>query len=179
MANENQDLAVRILPYDSKAPEIFKEIRRFIYNIIPYQIEVEHIGSTAVPGLGGKGIVDTLIITNKEYMQRIVETLEFKGYKYNPQGGTPMERLFASGPYKYRGKELHIHVHITFFRSKEHRDKLLFRNYLRKHLDEAKRYYELKKQWSKEAGTDSSKYTELKTRYINETLEKARKEVGE
>jgi len=178
MVGENRDLAVRILPYDSKAPEIFEEIRRFICDVIPYQVEVEHIGSTAVPGLGGKGIIDILIITKKEYMQSIVEILESKGYKYNPQGGTPPERLFVSGPYKYHGKELHIHIHITFFGSKEHRDKLLFRDYLRKHPDEAKRYYELKKQWSKEAGPDGSKYTELKTQYIEEILEKAKKEAG-
>lgn len=175
MADENRDLAVRILPYDSKAPEIFEEIRRFIYNMIPNQIEVEHIGSTAVPGLGGKGIIDILIITKKEYMQRIVEILESKGYKFDPQAGTPTERLFVSGLYKRCGKELHVHIHITFSGSKEHRDKLFFRDYLRKYPHEAQRYYKLKKQLSKEAGSDRSKYTELKTSYINEVLERARK----
>ncbi len=175
---EKRDLAVRILPYDGKAPEIFEEIKQFIFDSIPCEIEVEHIGSTAVPGLGGKGVIDTLIITRKENMKRIVEILESKGFRYNPQGGSPPERLFVSGPFEYQGKELHIHIHITYFGSKEHRDKILFRDYLRKHPEEAKRYYELKKQWSIEAGPDGSKYTELKTKYIEEVLKKARKEEG-
>jgi len=174
---KKQDLAVRIVPYDGKAPQIFEEVKRFLFNTIPHQIEVEHIGSTAVVGLGGKGIIDVLIITKQKYMRKIVELLESKGYKYNPEGGTVPERLFVSGPYKYKEKELHIHIHITFFGSREHKDKLLFRDYLRRHPDEARNYFELKKHWSMEAGSDGSKYTELKASYINKVLERARKEL--
>lgn len=177
--DENRGSAVRISPYDGEAPEIFEGIRRFIRGIVPYEIEVEHVGSTAVPGLGGKGIIDTLIVTKEEHMGRIVEILESKGYRYNPRGGAPPERLFVSGPYEHRGRELHIHIHITPFGSREHRDKLLFRDYLRRHPDEARRYHELKKLWSEEAGSDGSRYTELKARYINGVLEKARREAGE
>lgn len=181
MADESQELGVKILPYDSKAPEIFDEIKQFIHKLIPYPIEVEHVGSTAVVGLGGKGIVDILIITKQEYMQKIIKLFESVGYRFNPEPGfgTFPERLFISGSYKYKERELHVHFHITFLGSNEHRDKLLFRNYLRRHSDEAKRYYELKKRWSIEAGSDRPKYTELKTSYINEVLEKARKETAD
>jgi GrpB-like predicted nucleotidyltransferase (UPF0157 family) len=144
MANENQGLAVSILPYDSKAPEIFEAIKQFICDIIPYQIGVEHIGSTVIVGLGGKGIIDILIITRQEYMWKIVELLESKGYKYNPEASIIPDR-----------------------------------DYLRQHLDEAPNYYELKKQWSIAAGSDRIKFSELKTVYINEVLEKARKELKE
>jgi len=171
--------AIRILPYDSKAHEIFKGIKQFICNVIPYQVEVEHIGSTAVVGLGGKGIIDILIITSREYTLKIVKLLESKGYKHNPQAGTIPERLFVSGPYRYKERELHIHIHITFSGSKEHKDKLLFRDYLRRHPEESETYFELKKQWSTEAGLDGSKYTEFKASYINKVLEKARRETGD
>lgn len=175
MSNEGQE-AVKILPYDEEAPKIFEEIKRFVCNAIPYKIGVEHIGSTAVPGLGGKGIIDVLIIAKKGDMQKIVEILESKGFRYNPGGGSPPERLFVSGPFRYRGRDLHIHIHITYFGSKEHIDKILFRDYLRRHQEEARRYYELKKRWSEEAGEDRAKYTKLKTAYILEVLEKARRE---
>jgi len=68
---------------------------------------------------------------------------------------------------------------MTFFGSNEQKDKLLFRDYLRGHPAEAKTYYELKKQWSMEAGQDRPKYTKLKTTYIDTVLEKARKEIGD
>lgn len=176
MTDENHDLAVRILPYDSKSPEIFQKIHQFICDVIPFQIEVKHTGSTAVAGLGGKGFIDILIVAKKGHMRKVVELLESKGYRYNPEAGTVPEKLFVSGPYTYNERELHIHIHITFFGRKEHKDKLLFRDYLRHHSDEAKTYYDLKKQWSTKAGSDGSKYTELKTSYINKVLEKARGE---
>ena len=53
MSDEDQE-AVRILPYDEEAPKIFEEVKRFVLKEIPCKIEVEHIGSTAVPGLGGR-----------------------------------------------------------------------------------------------------------------------------
>jgi len=56
---------------------------------------------------------------------------------------------------------------------------LLFRDYLRKYPGEAKRYFELKGRWSGMSGLDGSEYVELKTQYIGEVLEKARKELGE
>jgi GrpB-like predicted nucleotidyltransferase (UPF0157 family) len=175
-ALEDRDLAVRVLPYDGKAPLIFEQIRQFVRNVVPYTVEVEHIGSTAVPGLGGKGIIDILTVTNRENMPKIVEILESKGYKHNAQADTIPEKLFVSGPYKYNERELHIHIHITFFGSKEHKDKLLFRDFLRRHPNEAETYFKLKQQASREAGSDGAKYTELKKSYINEVLEKARKE---
>ena len=176
MSEEDKDLAVKIVEYNNNAPLIFKKIKQFLLRIIPYKIEVEHIGSTAVKGLGGKGIIDILIVTKREYMQKIVELLESSRYKYNPDASTISEKLFVSGPYWYKEKDLHIHIHITFFESKEHKDKLLFRDYLRGHPEEAKTYYELKKKWSLEAVPDRPKYTELKSSYIRKVLDIAREE---
>jgi len=68
---------------------------------------------------------------------------------------------------------------VTFFGSGEHRDKFLFRDYFRKYLGEAKRYFELKGRWSGMAGLDGSEYVELKAQYVGEVLGKAGKELGE
>jgi len=70
---------VKILPYDGRAPEIFEEIKRFICSAIPFEVEVEHVGSTAVPGLGGKGIIDVLVVTRREFMDRVVEIWCLRG----------------------------------------------------------------------------------------------------
>ena len=177
MPTKTQNLAVKIIPYDSEAPEIFGKIKRSISNVIPdeIKIEIEHIGSTSVVGLGGKGIIDVLIITEREYMRKIVELLVANGYKYNPEACTE-ERLFVSGPFKYNENELHIHIHITFHGSKSCKDMLLFRDYLREHPEEAETYYALKKHWSIEAGLDGRKYTELKAQYIDQVLEKTKED---
>jgi len=181
MTSEEQEPAIKILPYDSKAPDKFEKIKAFICDLVPFSIEVEHIGSTAVVDLGGKEVIDVMIITEKENMRKIIELLESKGYKFNPEPGfgTFPERFFISGPFRYDDEELHVHYHITFSGSNEHKDKLLFRDYLKCHSDDARTYYNLKKEWSIKAGTDKIRFAELKTSYINEVLEKARKELRE
>ncbi len=169
---------VKLLDYDSTAPDKYMDIKNYLCRIIPFPVEVEHIGSTSVVGLGGKGIIDVLIVTTKETMMRVVETLQSNGYKFNPTPGFGVfpERYFISGPYLYRRENLHVHYHITFKGSNNHKDHVQFRDYLRKHPDEANRYFELKKKWALEANLDTGIYTELKTPYVAEVLKKARNE---
>ena len=69
-------------------------------------MEVEHVGSTVVPGLGEKGIVDVLIATRREFAEGVVEIFVSKGFRFNPEGGSPLERLFVSGSFNFRGEEL-------------------------------------------------------------------------
>ena len=176
MATKDPGMAVKIVPYDSHAPEIFRSVKQFIISIIPYNVEVEHVGSTAVTGLGGKGIIDILIITERrEHLAEIAEILRDNGFSHNPEIRHAEDRFFVSGPYRYKGNDLHIHIHITFHKSVTHGDMLAFRDYLRIHPEEAENYYELKKEWSREAGSNASRYTELKTTYINKLLDRARK----
>ncbi|MFH0815317.1 MAG: GrpB family protein [Methanobacteriota archaeon] len=167
---------VKLLDYDPTAPGKFNDIKSFLCSIIPFPIEVEHIGSTSVVGLGGKGVIDLLIIAKKESMMSIVEALETNGYQFNPKPGFGVfpERYFISGPFQYKGESLHVHYHITFHGSGEHIDHVQFRDYLRKHQDEADRYFALKKKWAMEANLETGIYTELKTPYVAEVLKKAR-----
>lgn len=81
MDAEKQKSTVKIVPYDSRAPEIFQSLKQYIGSIIPCDIEVEHIGSTAVVGLFGKGIIDILIIAKREQTPVVIEALEVNGYK--------------------------------------------------------------------------------------------------
>jgi GrpB-like predicted nucleotidyltransferase (UPF0157 family) len=178
MSDKEQASAIEISAYDPKAPSKFEKLKEFLLDLTPYPIEVEHIGSSAVVGLGGKRVIDTLVIVEENVMREIVTLLESKGYKFNPEQGFGIhpERFFISGPFIYEGEEIHVHYHITFPGSNEHRDKLLFRDHLRRHPIEAKTYYNLKKDWSVEAGPDKMRFAELKTPYITEVLERAREE---
>jgi GrpB-like predicted nucleotidyltransferase (UPF0157 family) len=179
MSDREKVSAIEILPYDPEAPDKFEKVKEFLLNLIPFSIEVEHIGSSAVVGLGGKRVIDTLVIVEESKMREIVNLLESKGYKFNPEQGSGIhpERFFISGPFMYKGGEIHVHYHITFPDSNEQKDKLLFRDYLRRHPIEAKTYYDKKKDWSAKAGPEKMRYAELKTPYIAEALERARKEL--
>jgi len=163
-----EDPHLKIVPYSSNYPQIFQAIKGYILNLIPYKIEVEHIGSAAVPGLGGRSIIDILILTEREQLEETAKLLEDEGFKRNPQSSSE-EKLFLSGPFKYNEERIHVHIHITFPGSQEHIEKILFRDYLIKHPDEAEKYYKLKEQWMQHA-KNIDKYRELKAPYINEVL---------
>src|SRR2546426_7593765 len=77
---------VSIVPYDPKWPELFRQEKEHLLSCLPADLirRVEHFGSTAVPGLAAKPIVDMLVeVTSlEEAKQRIVPILEAQGYDY-------------------------------------------------------------------------------------------------
>ena len=169
------DPHLRVEPYNREYPKIFEEIRLWILQVVPFEVEVEHVGSTAIAGLGGREIIDVLILADRKHLRKIAHLLEVKGFRMNPQSNLE-EKIFVSGPFNYKNKKFHVHIHITFFGSKEHREKIMFRDYLKRHSDEARRYYKLKKEWMKKARKNISKYGELKSSFIIEILKKAKEE---
>lgn len=168
-----------INPYDFESPQKYEAVKRFLMDLIHFPCEVEHVGSTSVEGLGGKRIIDILIICSKENMRNVVSLLESSGYKFNPEEGfgTFPERYFISGWFPYKNDEFHVHYHITFSGSYEHKDKLLFRNYLRKNYEIATEYYEKKKRGCIIDGNDI-RFAWDKTKYIKNILVKAEKEMN-
>lgn len=80
MLREN-DPHLAIVPYNDENSKIFERLKQYLCEVIPYEIEVEHIGSTSVPGLGGRDIIDVLILIEKRLMSRVVSLLESKGFR--------------------------------------------------------------------------------------------------
>ena len=80
MLREN-DPHLAIVPYSNENSKIFERLKQYLCEVIPYEIEVEHIGSTSVPGLGGRDIIDVLILIEKGLMSRVVSLLKSKGFR--------------------------------------------------------------------------------------------------
>ena len=59
----------KFIPYDSVYPGLFEKEKVFLKKILSNKIIVEHFGSTAVPGLGGKGVIDIYLLVAKELMK--------------------------------------------------------------------------------------------------------------
>jgi len=167
--------AITIKPYDSNLPFYFKKERNFLIKNLGGEFGIHHIGSSAVRGLGGKNVLDILLIApNKKKANAIVKRLEFMGYVQNKSGGDK-DRIFFNRSAFYK-KKIHVHLHIMWKTVKKYRDALAFRYYLRRHPEEAKKYYILKKIWAKKAGRIGRKYRNSKTDYIRNVLKKAKLE---
>ena len=87
-------MAISLVPYDDEWPKIFGELKESVCKLIPYQIEVEHVGSTAVVGLGGKGIIDILVIASRKQLEKL--GIDFKEPNYAYANAFPNQ--FCEGP---------------------------------------------------------------------------------
>jgi GrpB-like predicted nucleotidyltransferase (UPF0157 family) len=164
---------VVLVPYDAQWPDVFaQEAARVRHLLGDLVTRVEHIGSTAVPGLHAKPIIDLLVGVRSldQAKQQAVPVLEAVGYSYwrdNPE----QERMFLVKGLPPNGPRTH-HLHMVEPASMVW-ERVLFRDYLRSHPSEAQRYAQLKHELAAQFPHDREAYTDGKTMYIAAVLAKA------
>lgn len=172
---------VAISPYDPEWPESFHREKAHLLSCLPDELirRIEHFGSTAVPGLDAKPVVDMLVeVTDlEETRNRIAPVLEAQGYDYfwrptHGDDGPPFYAWFIKRDSKTRTRTHHIHMVERGFIG--HWDRLLFRDYLIEHPEVARDYVRLKTQLAAASPRDRVAYTRGKTEFIVEVTEQAR-----
>ncbi len=166
--------SVELVPYDETWPALFEQERARIERVVGSWVEhIEHVGSTAVPGLAAKPILDILIGVRSlpEAQQRCIEPFERLGYEYRGDAGVPGRLFFRKGDPK---KSHHLHVAEVGDAFWEHH--LLFRDYLRTHQETALEYAGLKRALAECYHDDRAAYTEAKTDFISEVVQRARED---
>jgi GrpB-like predicted nucleotidyltransferase (UPF0157 family)/RimJ/RimL family protein N-acetyltransferase len=149
-------------PYLKIFPQLFEKEKERILLHVKNILSIEHIGSTAVPHLGGKGIIDIAIAVKQETMEDASKQLQEIGYEFRPPFSTA-ERLYfiIYLPDPEEGKRRY-HVHLTYPESNDWKGFIAFRNYLRSHPEELENYAELKKQAAAEANQVGEHYRKIK-----------------
>jgi len=163
---------VKLYPYSKKFATIFNREKDLISSALR-KCEIHHIGSTAVRGLGGKGIVDIMIALDSWKEEKdVIKRLRKAGFRHIH----PKEKgqIFLS---RIRGtKYCDTHLHIVRKGSRPHKEYLAFRDYLRAHRAEAERYMNLKRLWLKQAEGARRRYTASKDDYVSNVLRRCRQE---
>lgn len=170
---------IEVVSYDSKWPIMFEQERDHLIKCLPGDLirRIEHFGSTAVPGLAAKPIVDILVeVTSlEETNEKIVPILEEQGYDYfwRPSfgdNGPPFYAWFIKR--NQNGKRTH-HIHMI---EKDFPlwDNLFFRDYLREHPEIARDYADLKFRLFKKYKNDRVAYTNAKSDFIREITTRAK-----
>ena len=159
---------VRIVDYDPQWAMFYEKERDQILGVIGHLvIAIEHIGSTAVCGLGGKPIIDIMVgVYQLTDADNCIEPLRSIGYEYVPKFETEFPER------RYLHKEGY-HLHIVEKRSYFWKRHLLFRDYLRSHPEVAQQYYQLKKELASKHGSNREAYTKAKTSFIESIVAKA------
>lgn len=162
--------------YSEKFPLLFRKERAKLRKILP-KAKIEHIGSSAVKGLGGKGIIDIIFAVPKKDYGGALLKLKRNGYDHIiAKHHMERDRKFLQRIIKYRGDERIVHVHLTWENSKNWKLKVALRNYLRKHKKIAEKYARLKKRGVKYANGEGAKYRAYKHSFLEELNKKAMKE---
>lgn len=152
-------------PYNPNFPTLFEREKERIASHLKEKARIEHVGSTAVPELGGKGIIDIAIAVDKNQREAVSKELQAMGYTLNPKGCTP-ERLF----FVMDISEQRYHLHLTYPENPEWKDFITLRDHLRNHPDTAKEYAALKEKAAAEAGGEGEIYRKLKDPLLKRIL---------
>jgi len=146
----------------------FAKLRR----ILPRSASIEHVGSTAVEGLGGKGIIDIVIAIPKSDITKANGLLEDAQYEFRTDAGD-RDRLFFNKDYVSRGKMRRVHLHLTYYNSKAFIEMVAVRDYLRSNRCEVRRYEEVKRKAARIARGSGEEYKRLKKEYLKSLTKKA------
>ena len=166
---------IEIVQYDPRWPLLFEEEAKRIRTVLDPSLIVglEHFGSTAIPGLSAKPIIDILIAVRSlaAAQATFVEALRKLEYVYWADNPKKDRMFFVKGMPPFGSKRSH-HVHVTGDYG-EMWQRLAFRDYLRAHPDEAETYERLKRRLAVKHQTDREAYTDAKSAYVESVMQKA------
>jgi GrpB-like predicted nucleotidyltransferase (UPF0157 family) len=163
--------AVRVEDYDPEWPRRYAEEAVVLRGALgPDVVAIEHIGSTAVPGLPAKPIIDLMAgVAGWDGFDLVVERLAAVGYRYTPeaQKDDPSRKVFRKGPSDLSHLRTH-HLHVTELDGFYWRRILAFRDRLRRYPEEAAAYVALKRELAARFANESRRYTAGKTEFVTE-----------
>lgn len=157
---------VRIFSYDPKWPEKYEMEKVRLVALLPEAfLALEHVGSTAVPGMEAKPIVDMMGgVRSMEEADALLPILCQNGYSTSAEFNATLvdQRWLMRHALGHRTHHLHLVIHD----GDEWRRKITFRNSLRTNPDTAHRYQELKSNLAEAMGSDREAYTSAKTAFV-------------
>ena len=159
---------VRIAPYDPAWPADFEAERSLLEPVLAPWLtgEIHHVGSTSVPGLGAKPVIDILAeVASLEESRAAIEPLQELSYWWFPYQEERVSWFCKPSP-EHRTH----HLHLVVPGSEAWRDELAFRDTLRAEPETARAYEQLKRRLADEHASDREEYTVAKTAFVESVL---------
>lgn len=160
-----------LVPYDPRwADEFERESALVKVALGDVLVELHHIGSTAIPGIVAKPVIDMLAVVTDVALLDTKPWLEHLAYEAMGEFGIRGRRYFR----KTSAQGVRTHqIHSYTVGSAEIARHLAFRDYLRSNPNEAQQYARLKKDLAQRFGTDIEDYADAKTEFIREIERRA------
>ncbi|WP_245243456.1 GrpB family protein [Mesobacillus selenatarsenatis] len=163
---------VEVVPYNPEWETLFEKEKQLLESIFNGgEVEIHHIGSTSVPGLSAKPIIDIMLAADiLEQVDKATTAIEAAGYEAKGENGIPGRRYFQKHDENGIRK---VHLHSFEKGSHQLHRHLVFRNYLRAHPSEASKYAEVKEKAALKYEYDIDSYIAEKSPIVKELEQKA------
>lgn len=166
---------IQVVPYDPNWPFKFVSERSRLLEALGgwawatggVAVQIEHVGSTSVPGLAAKPCIDIALGAHPFPLEEgYIRALEGLGYEYKGENNIPGRQYFRRGPHQ-------VHLHVFQAGSGAIADLVAFRDYLRARAAARERYQVLKYELAREFRDDRTAYTDGKASLVRELLQEA------
>ncbi len=172
---------IEVVDYDPTWPTLFEteSARLAAYFPLGSIRRIEHVGSTAVPGLAAKPIIDILVGVDDFgfVVDSVAPAMEQAGYDYffRPELGDDGPRYPWFIGRNAAGARV-SHIHVALIHDVPQWDRVVFRDYLRHHADAALEYVKLKRDLAARYADDREAYTLAKTAFVTDAVAHAHAE---
>ncbi|MFW9851375.1 MAG: GrpB family protein [Candidatus Thorarchaeota archaeon] len=167
----------KIEEYDPEWKEWFTQLRKYFeYYLSNLIIRIEHVGSTAIPNMVAKPIIDMDIVIKKENFNEIKTKLEEMGYSHQGDLGVEEREAFKLLNDELKQSLLPHHLYVCNQDSKELKRHIIFREFLRNNPKEANEFCRIKRELYKRFSNNKEAYIEAKDSTVKEILRKALKQ---
>jgi GrpB-like predicted nucleotidyltransferase (UPF0157 family) len=164
--------------YNPEWPKWFKEIKAFLGDKISKAcIRIEHVGSTSIPGMTAKPIIDLILVIEPERWEEMKSTLEERGYYYRGNQGITDREVFRLKDDAVNKSLPEHHLYVCPKHSFEIKRETAFRDYLKRHPDEAAQLSALKWSLAERFNNDRQAYIDGKDATCKEITEKALRQI--
>lgn len=172
---EREEVTYR--PHDPRAAEVARRVSEAVRVYLP-EVKVEHVGSTAIPGCAGKGVVDLMIPVGPEQLERVKALLDALGFQrqvalpgHEPW---PESRPMRVGSLSHEGTRFTLHVHVIPDDSPEVETQRRFRDKLRADPELREAYVARKREILAAGITNGGDYSQAKDSFIRGVLNGSR-----
>ncbi len=160
--------------YNPEWPQWFEEIKEFLGEKISSTcLRIEHVGSTSIPGMTAKPIIDLILVIDSERWEEMKLLLEERGYYHRGDLGIKDREVFDLKDETLKDTLPEHHLYVCPKHSFEIKRETAFRDYLKKHKEDAKRLSDLKWALAEKYNNDKYPYMDGKDAMCKEITEKA------
>ena len=165
----------QIHKYNPSYKDIFQNESEKIANILKCNYLIEHIGSTSVPGLDGKGVIDIMLVFNNIEEVNLAALILKNKYFLSNDGVNRKDRIFLTSSGDKESNEGDIHLHLVTKDNNDYLNAILFRDYLLQHPKTKQEYIDLKYKIFQKVDGDRAEYTKQKSDFIKDIIAIAKK----